>query len=87
MTDFAKQLKDYRLTTAEILYHMPDHPDLLQTFIWQDLDIAPRFPVLRRFLDFWARSLDGKLHSVRVASTGLIRPAEFRYADACLSLH
>jgi len=87
MTDFAKQLKDYRLTTAEILYHMPDHPDLLQTFIWQDLDIAPRFPVLRRFLDFWARSLDGKLHSVRVASTGLIRPAEFRYADACLTLH
>jgi len=87
MTDFAKQLKDYRLTTAEILYHMPDHPDLLQTFVWQDLDIAPRFPVLHRFLDFWARSLDGKLHSVRVASTGLIQPAEFRFADAALTLH
>jgi uncharacterized protein Usg len=87
MGDFAKQLKDYRLTTAEILYHMPDHPDLLQTFIWQDLDIAPRFPVLRRFLDFWSRSLDGKLHSVRVASTGLIKPAEFRFSSALLTLH
>jgi len=86
MTEFAKQLRDYRLTTAEILYHLPDHPRLLQTYIWQDLDIAPRFPVLHKFLDFWARSLDGKLHSVRVASVGLIKPAEFRYAGACLTL-
>src|SRR5215475_1544468 len=74
MGDFVKQLQSYRLTTAEILYHMPDHPHLLQTFIWQELDIAPRFPVLCRFLDFWSRRLDGKLHSVRVASTGLIKP-------------
>jgi uncharacterized protein Usg len=87
MGDFAKQLRDYRLTTAEILYHMPDHPGLLQTYIWQDLDIAPRFPVLRRFLDFWSRSLDGKLHSVRVASTGLIKPTEFRFSSALLTLH
>lgn len=69
-----KQLKGYRLTTAEILYHMPDHPSFLQTFIWQDLDIAPHFPVLRRFLDFWNRSLDGKVHSVRLASVALVMP-------------
>ena len=87
MGDFARQLQDYRLTTAEILYHMPDHPDLLQAFIWQELDIAPRFPVLCRFLDFWSRTLDGKLHSVRVASVGLIKPAEFRFADCSLTIH
>src|ERR1044072_7595326 len=86
MSDFVKQLQSYRLTTAEILYHMPDHPTLLQTFIWQELDIAPRFPVLCRFLDFWSRQLDGKLHSVRVASVGLIKPAEFRYANCSLTL-
>jgi uncharacterized protein Usg len=74
----AKQLEGYRLTTAEILYHMPDHPGLLQTYIWQELDMAPRFPTLRRFLAFWQRELDGKLHSVRVASVSLIRPAAFR---------
>ena len=33
------------------------------------------------FLDFWSHKLDGKLHSVRVASVGLIKPAEFRYAE------
>ena len=54
-------MKDYRLTTAEILYHLPDHPEiLLQTYIWQDLDIAPRFPVLHKFLDFWHRETGGQ---------------------------
>jgi uncharacterized protein Usg len=81
------QLKDYRLTTAEILYHLPDHPQILQSYVWQDYDLAPDFPVLRRFLDFWNRSLDGRLHSVKVASAKLIQPAEFRMANAYMTLH
>ena len=72
------QLKDYRLTTAEILYRMPDHPEILQSFVWQDMDLAPDFPVLRKFLDFWTRELDGPVHSVRVASAKAIKPASWR---------
>ncbi len=75
----ALTLKGYRLTTAEILYHRPDHPALLQTFLWQEYDLLPRFPVLNKFLKFWVSSLDGKLHSVRVAATGIITPAELKY--------
>lgn len=86
MTPFVKQLADYRLTTAEILYHLPDHPGVLQSYVWQDLDMAPRFPVLNRFLDFWSRELDGKLHSVRVASATLVKPAAWRNA-AVMRLH
>ncbi len=78
MGDLERQLLGYRLTTAEIVYHLPDHPNLLQTFVWQTYDMAPRFPVLRRFVDFWQSSVDGKLHSIRVASTELIKPAELR---------
>jgi uncharacterized protein Usg len=59
MSDFERQLADYRITTAEILYRMPDHPMLLQTFIWQEHDIFPKFPELRKFLDFWQAKLDG----------------------------
>lgn len=77
----------YRLTTAEILYHMPDHPRLLQSYIWQDYDLAPKFPALARFLDFWQRQLDGKLHSVRVTSARLISAAEYRAAKASYHLH
>jgi uncharacterized protein Usg len=79
MSDLLRQMKGYRLTTAEILYHRPDHPALLQTYLWQEYDIAPRFPVLNKFLQFWVRELDGKLHSVRVAATGIIAPAELKY--------
>ncbi len=85
--NFAQQLKDYRLTTAEILYRLPDHPNVLQTYIWQDLDIAPRFPVLNKFLDFWKRELEGPVHSVRVASAKLVTPGKYGHADAVYRLH
>ena len=87
MNDFSRQLNDYRLTTAEILYHMPDHPGLLQTFLWQHLDLAPKFPELHRFLDFWSHSLDGKLHSVRVAAVAGIAPARLGAVQAEFRLH
>jgi uncharacterized protein Usg len=87
MSDLVKMLGDYRLTTAEILYHLPDHPRLLQSYVWQDLDLAPRFPVLKRFLDFWETKLEGKLHSVKVASCQLVRPAGLVYAKGELKIH
>ena len=65
---FIAQLKGYCLTTAEILYHMPDHPALLQSFIWQDYDLAPRFPKLLGFLEFWNGNLDGKVNRVEFAT-------------------
>ena len=68
------QLAGYRLTTAQILYHLPDYPQLLQEFIWQRLDIAPDFPQLKEFLNFWERRIDGKLHSVTIASAELTQP-------------
>ncbi len=75
---FRRQLQGYRITTAEILYHMPDHPDLLQSYVWQALDLAPRFPVLHRFLDFWTREIEGRLHSVRVGAAQVVSPGEWR---------
>lgn len=74
--DFKRQFEDgYCLTTAEILYRMPDYPRLLQSFIWQDLDRIPGFPVLRGFLTFWQKECEGKLYRVRVATIAQITPA------------
>ena len=87
MRNFTLALKGYRLTTAEILYHLPDHPAVLQSYIWQEYDLCPRFPVLNRFLKFWETSLDGRLHSVRVAATGILVPTNLRYASGEFSLH
>ncbi|MCP4384129.1 MAG: aspartate-semialdehyde dehydrogenase [Hyphomicrobiales bacterium] len=77
----------FGLITAQILYGMPDHPSVLQTFVWQTYDLAPEFPELRRFLDFWERELDGPLHSVTVAHKKLIRSGEFRPVTTQLTLH
>jgi len=81
------QLTGYRLTTAEILYHMPDHPAVLQSYIWQALDLAPKFPELRKFLEFWQDTLDGKLHSVRVAAAPLLSRLELRHFGTEITLH
>lgn len=81
-----KKLMNYRLTTAEIVYHLPDYPEFLQSYIWQEYDIAPQYPQLHNFLQFWTRELDGKLHSVYVASKTLIAPEELTYKDIEITL-
>jgi len=77
----------YRLATAEILYRMPDHPVLLQSFVWQDYDLPPEFPALTKFLVFWQKNLDGKLYSVRVTSASLIGPGRYGAVAHSFSLH
>jgi uncharacterized protein Usg len=85
--NFSVQLAGYSLTTAEILYRLPDHPSLLQSFIWQEYDVHPRFPRLKDFLDFWARNLEGKLYKVTVAHKKLITPAEVRLIGDEFRIH
>lgn len=84
---FTKQIQGYGLTTAEILYRLPDHKSLLQSYVWQEYDLFPKFPELRKFLAFWQAKLDGPLYSVRVAHSRLIQPAELRAVDGVFQLH
>lgn len=87
MRNLEMQLLGYRLTTASIIYRMPDHLHILQTYVWQSLDLAPKFPELTKFLQFWENNLDGPLHSVVVASRQLVSPTEFTFVDSELRLH
>lgn len=84
---FELQLKGYGLTTAEIHYRLPDHPRFLQLYIWQEYDLAPTFPELKGFLDFWRKDIEGPLHLVRVVHHSLIEPREWRAIDGILTLH
>ncbi|GGD18556.1 usg protein [Aureimonas glaciei] len=85
--DFQKMLDGYGITTAEVLYRMPDHPALLQTFHWQFADLAPDYPRLKRFLDHWEREIEAVIHSVRVMHAGLIAPREVRLVRDLGHLH
>ncbi|AZO50140.1 MAG: aspartate-semialdehyde dehydrogenase [Mesorhizobium sp.] len=86
-TEMDLMLRGYGLTTAKILYHFPDHPHLLQSYIWQDYDIAPKFPVLIRFIEFWKAKLDGPLHSVTYTHQTLVAPNEWRKVDGEFLVH
>lgn len=87
MTEFERQLRGERLTTAEVLYYLPDHPALLQRFLWQTQDIAPDFPRVQRFLAFWRAEIEAVIHSVTVSAQGLVAPARLRIAGFEGTLH
>jgi len=85
--EFRKILDGYRLTTAEILYRLPDHPAILQSYLWQDYDLLPEFPILHDFLHFWERRLDGKLYSVKIASCDTVSPSDWQRIKKEISIH
>ena len=87
MTETERMLAGQGLTTAEILYRMPDFQTILQSFVWQEYDTAPDFPRLYEFLEFWERELDGPLHSVRYVHRRLIKPGEWAKVDGEIVLH
>jgi uncharacterized protein Usg len=87
MAELQRQLRGERLTTTEVLYYLPDHPALLQRFLWQTLDLPPEFPRVHEFLTFWRREIDAVIHSVRVSSVGVIKPGVVRTVDASFSLN
>ena len=82
--EFALRLQGWRLATAEVLYYLPDHPSLLQSFIWQTLDLAPSYPRIHRFLDYWRREIDAVIHSVQLATGETLAPAKLQSASVIL---
>lgn len=78
MTETELMLRGYGLTTAEFFYGMPDHPAVLNTFIWQDYDLAPDHPKLFEFIAFWQDEIEGPLNSVRFTHRKMISPGAWR---------
>ena len=86
-SEFEQRLNGATLLTAEVLYYIPDHPKLLQTFLWQTMDVAPKYPRLNQFLDFWRREIEAVIHSVRVAHTDPMAVPAWRAPSGMLRLH
>ena len=80
-------LQGYGLTTAEIFYRMPDYRNVLNTFVWQHMDLAPDYPELFGFIEFWQGNIDGPLHSVRFTHRKLIGPGDWRNVVKEFRLH
>ena len=84
----ALRLRGYRLCTWCITYMLPDNPRIISRndLVLQQLDLAPEFPMLRDYLDFWQRHIEAPLHSVRVAVQGSLAPVRFRVVGRVLRL-
>ena len=87
MTETEMLLRGYGLTTAEMYYFMPDHPHVLNLFVWQDYDKAPDHDRLLNFISFWHESLDGPLHSVRYTHKTLLSPGDWRHVTGEFCYH
>lgn len=85
--DLKMQLAGFSLTTAEILYRLPDHPSLIQSYLWQEYDLHPAFPRLKQFLRFWSLNLEGPLYRITVAHRQLISPRELRLVSGRFDLN
>jgi uncharacterized protein Usg len=80
-------LKGYGLTTAEMIYRMPDYRSVLNTFVWQDYDLAPDYPKLFGFIEFWQEEIEGPLHSVRFTHRKMISPGEWQNVTGTFTYH
>ena len=80
-------LRGYGLTTAALFYRLPDHRSVLNSFIWQEYDLAPDHPRLFGFIEFWQKNIEGPLHSVRFTHRKLISAGEWRHVTHEITLH
>lgn len=83
--DFEAQFKrGYRLTLIDIYYYMPDHKSLVQEFIWQTLDLPPRFPRMHEFLEHWRRNIQAVIKEIFLSTTDGVRKPTFHKVDHIL---
>lgn len=87
MSDCEKQMKGFGLTTAEFVYHLPDAPSVLNTFVWQAYDLLPDFPVLFDFIHFWQRDIEGPLRAVVFSHRARsVAPTDWRHVTGILEI-
>lgn len=71
----------FELVMTEVLYRMPDHPHVLNTFIWQTLDQPPALLRVRAFIDHWQTEIEAQIAQVRIACASLLQPRDLRHID------
>lgn len=85
--EFALRLKGYSLVTVNVLYYMPDHRSLLNEFIWQTMDLKPRYPRIEQFLDYWRREIDAVIKEITICDSPVIEPTRYTKVDGLFRLN
>lgn len=78
--DFRKMMAGYGLATVKVRYRFADYPSIIAPpIVFQTFDVAPKFPRILMFLDFWNKQIEGRLEQVLVAHSRLIKPTEIDF--------
>jgi uncharacterized protein Usg len=86
--DFRGELIGKRhLVTVSVLYYLPDHPSLINEFLWQTMDLGPKYPRIGQFLDFWRREIDATIKEVMISGSRSLAPRMVLKIDEMLVLH
>jgi uncharacterized protein Usg len=78
-----EQEKEQKAATT--LFGLESHGEIisLQVFTWQFEDLAPKFPRLISFLEYWDKHCSiAPIERVRFAHAKLIVPRELRYTNS-----
>lgn len=78
---FYEDLNECELVTTEILYHMPDYPKVLNTFVWQTYDFPPSLPRVQAFIHHWQTKIDAQIAQVRIVCASLLQPCDLRHIN------
>lgn len=66
MRFFGEYSDGLRLTSIKIIYKMPDYSNVLNEFWWQTLDVPPKYPRMKTFVDYWNDYIEGIIHSLEI---------------------
>ena len=54
------------LVTLNVFYWMPNYENILQQFIWQTMDVKPKYPRVYKFLDYWHNNIDAVVNEIEI---------------------
>jgi uncharacterized protein Usg len=77
----------HQLVTVSVLYYLPDHPSLLNEFLWQTMDLGPRYPRIGAFLDFWRREIEATIKEVMISEAAPFREHKLSSANGLFLLN
>ena len=57
------------LVTLNVYYWLPDYENILQQFIWQTVDVKPKYPRVHKFLDYWHNNIDAIVNEIQICES------------------
>ena len=66
MKFFGEYSDGLRLTSIKIIYSLPDYSNVLNEFWWQTMDVPPKYPRVKTFVDYWNDYIEGVIKGLEV---------------------